>query len=129
MSINIEWQLMEPETWRANYEGYRLHVYRNLKTREVFFKVSALGGVELTHQQVKGILPTAKKAAANWLAGYLGEKVALEEEQQTALNLAAELERLQAMEARLKEYIAKLEYNCDPDVYIVREVVYGGEGL
>jgi hypothetical protein len=95
MSIKPQWVQVTLNEWKAEYEGYALEAYRTKRDNLVFFRVATPNGDALAWQQVKGILTTAKRAAADWLAGYLGQA------QAQALTLAEELERLQFMEARL----------------------------
>jgi len=94
MSIKPEWVQVTPNEYQAKHGGYTLEAYRTKRDNLVFSRVASSNGDALAWQQVKGILPTAKRAAADWLAGYLGQA------QAQALTLASDYERLQFMEAR-----------------------------
>jgi len=123
--INIEWVEVTPNEWEATHEGYELQAYRPLHSTVVYFAVVSPDGDVVVERPMKTTLGTAKRATTRWLSKHLGEQP--ESEQAQALTLADELERLQAMEKRLREYVSELElaFDTDSSIQALHGVLYG----
>lgn len=131
MSIKTEWQQIRPDVWEAKRGDFSLRLYKPREgSLQHVWRLDVLEG-EQGHAHVwqkptSPDLGEAKRKATKWLRQHT-QPAPQDVEQAQAVSLRDELERLQAMEKRLREYVSELELGFDTDstIQALYSILYG----